>query len=541
LATYIDKVRSLESENSRLTKQVRTHEETVTREVTNIKGLYENELQDARRLLDDVSKQRAQLKVENEKLAAENKDLLSKNAALELELRDNKRQKLAAEAQVNELQARLNDAVNQRKHWETEYNKARKELDDLKKQLAILQKQHENEMVQRVDLSNRMQSLKEELAFKASVHEKQLEEQHIRTRTEIEEVDGRIQEEYESRLREALQQMREENDAAIEQAREDTQALFASKLGHLKDTAGRNDKAAETARNELRSVRKRMEELSAQVTSLSSQNAGYLSRIAELETRLSREEEEHAQNLAALNASIQQLREALEDQVIEYRDLLDVKIQLDNEITSYRRMLESEETRLNISTAEEATPGRSFRRTPVRSGGAKKRKRGQDDLGQSYFQSGSSVGYSQKSSAKGSVEVFETDTDGKYIKLFNNSDKEQSLGGWQLKHTVGEQETFYKFHRSTNLKGQAHITVWSSDSGEAHNPPSDLVMKGQRWFTGDSMVTELLDPQGEEQANRELEKSQMHTTFQRSVAGGSSSGSDLEILEGDPQDKCVIM
>ena len=78
LATYIDKVRSLETDNARLTKLVRTHEETTTREVTNIKGLYENELQDARRVLDDVSKQRAQLKVENEKLVAENKDLLAK-------------------------------------------------------------------------------------------------------------------------------------------------------------------------------------------------------------------------------------------------------------------------------------------------------------------------------------------------------------------------------------------------------------------------------------------------------------------------------
>jgi len=29
---------------------------------------------------------------------------------------------LSAESQVNELQARLNDAVNQRRHWEDEYN-----------------------------------------------------------------------------------------------------------------------------------------------------------------------------------------------------------------------------------------------------------------------------------------------------------------------------------------------------------------------------------------------------------------------------------
>jgi len=535
LATYIDKVRSLEQENSRLTKQVRTYEEVKTREVSNVKNLYEGELEDTRRLLDEISRQKAQLDVENEKFSGENKDLRARNAALEREVADLKKQNLAADAQVNDLQARLADAVNQRKHYEAEYHKARREADDLKKQLLALQKQHEEETIQRVDLTNRIQSLKEELNFKASVHEKQLEEQRTISRVEIEEVDGRIQQEYESRMREALQQMREENDAAIEQAREDTEAMFAAKLSHLRDAAGKNDRAAESARNELRTTRKRMEELNAQVTRLTSENASYVSRIAQLEARLARQEDEFTEQTAALNLEIQRLRESLEDQLVEYRDLLDVKIQLDNEIQSYRRMLESEETRLNISTAEEATPARSFRRTP----GSKKRKRAHDDdLGGSYFQqsgSGSQVNWEQSSTAKGHVEVSETDTDGKFIKLTNNSDKDEAIGGWTLKHTVGDEETIYKFHRSIHLKANETTTVWSSDSGETHNPPSDLVMKGQRWFTGDSMKTELIDAQGEEQASRDLQKREIHTTYQRSMLGDSAT------LEADPREKCAIM
>ena len=149
--------------------------------------------------------------------------------------------------------------------------------------------------------------------------------------------------------------MREENDAAIEQAREETKAMYAAKLAHLKDAAGKNDKA---------------------------------------------------------------LKAALEDQLID----------LSTSRTSYRCMLESEETKLNISTDEEATPSMTtYRRTP----GTKKRKRDQDDLSRSIFQqstSGLQVGYQQKSSTKGHIEVFETDTDGKYIKLYNNSDKDESIG-----------------------------------------------------------------------------------------------------------------
>ena len=42
--------------------------------------------------------------------------------AKEAELAVSEKKLLSAESQVNELQARLNDAVNQRRHWEDEYN-----------------------------------------------------------------------------------------------------------------------------------------------------------------------------------------------------------------------------------------------------------------------------------------------------------------------------------------------------------------------------------------------------------------------------------
>ena len=74
LASYIDRVRQLEHENKQLSTQVRTREETVTREITNIKGLYESELADARKLLDATAKDKASLQLEVNKLRADADD-----------------------------------------------------------------------------------------------------------------------------------------------------------------------------------------------------------------------------------------------------------------------------------------------------------------------------------------------------------------------------------------------------------------------------------------------------------------------------------
>lgn len=75
LAVYIDRVRHLEQENARLSVQVQTTQETVTREVTNIKAMYEHELSDARKLLDETAREKAKLEIDTKRLWEENDEL----------------------------------------------------------------------------------------------------------------------------------------------------------------------------------------------------------------------------------------------------------------------------------------------------------------------------------------------------------------------------------------------------------------------------------------------------------------------------------
>jgi lamin B len=78
LAAYIDRVRTLQEENGRLMVQVRSKEETVTREVVAVKETYEKELTDVKALLDDATKEKAALQVEKRNLRASNEDLKEK-------------------------------------------------------------------------------------------------------------------------------------------------------------------------------------------------------------------------------------------------------------------------------------------------------------------------------------------------------------------------------------------------------------------------------------------------------------------------------
>ncbi|KAK2899571.1 hypothetical protein Q8A73_012700 [Channa argus] len=96
------------------------------------------------------------------------------------------------------------------------------------------------------------------------------------------------------------------------------------------------------------------------------------------------------------------------------------------------------------------------------------------------------------------VIVDEIDPNGKYIRLRNTFNENQTLGNWKLDLEINKKSNIYKFSPGFILNAEEMVTIWASDAGHKPEPPGDLVWENQKsWSTKETLKATLKSPMGE--------------------------------------------
>ncbi|KAK7132862.1 hypothetical protein R3I93_019189 [Phoxinus phoxinus] len=543
LANYIERVRQLENDKSSMQILLEEKEESSCREIGNVRRLYETELSDARKSLDTIANERARLQIELTQLQEDHHTLTARNNKKEGELNTAVGHWRNLEAALNSKEADYANVLSTNRRLENEMSNLKTQVANLEAALQNVKTQLNSEMLRRVDAENQIQTLQEQLDFQRHLGEQEVREMRSRHESRLMELDTGRQKEFEGKLAEAMKQLRDEHEAQIQQYKEELEKTFVAKtvnqredftavrrevcrrsvvqgfeetvtwthtkrlisshlsfmLENAKQTAVKNSDFASSTREELAGTKMRLDSQSLQINNLHKKNSALEARVQELEQMLDRERQAHQHRLSQKEQEMADLRQQMQDRLEEYQNLLDVKLMLDMEINAYRKMLEGEEKRLNLSPSPIQPPTVSRTRAqPVRKIWGKKRKH-------EGSSSGLSPNYklSQHSSARGSVSIDEIDPQGRFIKLKNNSDRDQALGGWVLRKSEADaQDIVFQIPSPCVLNAGQMLTIWAAGAGLDLTPPvGDLLLRThESWGPFGDVRVSLVNTQNEETA-----------------------------------------
>jgi len=342
-AKYIDRVKFLEGQNKKLLAELEELRQHWGEQSRQIRERYEPELLEARATIDDTTREKAVSEIRAKRSEYEVANFKRQyDDALNL-IQQDKNKMAGLEYLYQENQVELDLLRRQMHDAESDIEKYKKEVVRLNEDLARLLSDLDQETLKRVKLENEKQTLEEQIPFLNAIHEQEMAElKSMQAGSHIDPAQF-----YRHELERAIRDIRGDFEDLSEQQKRELEEWYKIKTEEITQQAAKREalEALNVKTESTDNLKSAFHDSQQEYANLKQVNADLCYRLSQLEEELDSVRRENGLTLDQRDRDISEMRQRLQELMNDYDELMNNKASLEFEINTYRRLLESEETR----------------------------------------------------------------------------------------------------------------------------------------------------------------------------------------------------
>lgn len=353
-AVYVQRVKFLEEQNLKLLDELDLIRQSWGEGSRKIKEQYEPILHDARVNIDEITKEKSLAEIRSKRAEYDAANYKRQHDDT-LNLINFDRAKIKnLEQLIEENRVELELLRNQINDAESDINKYQNEIRRLNADLQDLLAKLDEETLRRVQLENEKQTLQEQIPFINAIHEQQVAEfRALQAGAHIDPAQF-----YRHELEKAIRDIRGDFEALNEQQKRELEEWYRLKTEEIIEQAKKHDLLNASLNDSSADLEQSRSQYAENARLLESERArydDYLKRLNLLEEHLDELRRKNGQELSDRERLLSELIAQINNLRDTYDELMHNKTSLEFEINTYRRLLESEESRVKTVSGSSAS------------------------------------------------------------------------------------------------------------------------------------------------------------------------------------------